>query len=411
MIADVVGRCADVAQLALGCGVARPLFGWLRRERPEAFHRMRHEPFAARGQAFVREVGALEKAAFVAKMVASDGAYPRRRGPRRPPSAEQPPARSVEVLFVGDVLHPGVADPASLSPSLLARIAQADCVVANLEATIGDRAHEIAPLLTWRGVRQLLSYEEDPTNADWASRVDSAGVQHLFKGRRVVVSVANNHTLDEGDDGFARTVDRAKRAGMDVVGDARRSDGGIVLGLGARRLGLFAMTYGSNREAAGHHLRFDDVPYRIDPLRARSIVGGLVARGATEVVAILHWGHEHEHEPTDEQRATAQELFDAGVTAVVGHHPHIVQRSEVSHRGRELRWVSYSLGDFIGGDRTIWSRFSVILSLSLSEQGVRGALIPVVQTPFWRRHKTMLLDEAPALERAVFARCFEGKLP
>jgi len=37
------------------------------------------------------------------------------------------------------------------------------------------------------------------------------------------------------------------------------------------------------------------------------------------------------------------------VSAIIGHHPHLVQPSEA----RPGRWVSYSLGDFVGGDKTV----------------------------------------------------------
>lgn len=401
--ADALGRGADLTQLALGQVVMRPLFQWLRRTQPEAVERMRHEPFAARGEAFVHEVGALQKAGFVAKMLASDGGWRERTRSSATATTE---SSEPEVLFVGDVLHPGVVDTDTLSAPLRARLARAECVVANLEGTVGDSANELAPILSWRGIRQLLAYEQDPTNDDWVSRFDVGALHHLFNHPRMVLSVANNHTLDEGVDGFGRTVDRVRRAGIEVVGDARSGDGSVVIDVGSRRVGLFAIAYGANRQAEGH-LRFDQVPYRLSEPRMREVVEGLRARGATDVVALLHWGHEHEHEPSDAQRETAERLFDWGVSAVIGHHPHIVQRSESTKE----HWVSYSLGDFVGGDRTIWSRFALVVSLRFSAQGLHGELIPVVQTAFWRRHRTMLLSEAPALERLVFARWFEGKLP
>ncbi len=69
------------------------------------------------------------------------------------------------------------------------------------------------------------------------------------------------------------------------------------------------------------------------------------------------------------------------------------------------------MGDFIGGDRTIWSRFSLMVALRFGAGGaVRGELVPLVQTPFWKRHQTMLLADAPAFERAVFDRWFEAKM-
>jgi hypothetical protein len=169
------------------------------------------------------------------------------------------------------------------------------------------------------------------------------------------------------------------------------------------------MAYGTNRRPSTRdvHLRFEDVPYRVSRPRIEAIVARLREQGATHVASILHWGYEHEREPAAEQRACTDVLFEAGVSAIVGHHPHVVQRSE----NRDGRWVSYSLGDFVGGDRTIWSRIGALVALRFADAGkVHGEVIPVVQSPFWQRQRTMLLDEAPGLERAVFARYFAGRL-
>ena len=416
IVHDALGRATDIAQVALGNGLLRPLFRWLRAARPDLVERMRHEPFAARGETFVRAVGPLEKAAFFAKMLGTDGGWAERTPPERcARSGEGTDWSTEEMLFAGDVLFPGALDERSLSAPLRARIASAACFVLNLEGTLADRAHELAPLLTRRGLGQLLAYVADPTNTDWVSRLDPAGLQALLgDAARAFVCVANNHTLDDGADGFETTLELLDRAGIGVVGDARRNEGAELALLGPHRVGLFAIAYGSNRAVdtlphrSTRHLSFDDVPYRLTRERIEALTRGLRARGATHVVALLHWGHEHEHEPTSAQRRCAEVLFEAGVSAVIGHHPHLMQPSE----GGGGRWVSYSLGDFVGGDRTIWSRFSAMVALRFGAGGaVLGEVIPVVQAPSWKRHQTMLLAEAPAFERAVFDRWFRAKLP
>ncbi len=44
------------------------------------------------------------------------------------------------------------------------------------------------------------------------------------------------------------------------------------------------------------------------------------------------------------------------------------------------------------------------------DAAVRGELVPVAQTPFWERHATVLLEEAPRFEQRVFDRWFRSKL-
>ncbi len=399
MLRDVFGRAADLGQIALGHALLRPYFKSAERARS------RHEPHAARGDAFVRAATALEKAAFVGKMLGSDGGWTTSSSA---PSPKSECCAEEEILFAGDLLFPGAVDESSLSKQLRARIARAAKFVVNLEGTVGERANDIAPLLTARGFGQLIAYAKDPNVADWVSRFDEASLRTLLPNERVILSVANNHTLDDGEDGFARTVAKAKALGCDVIGDARKDDGAVLVDVGSARVALFALTYGSNRSSSERcHLGFDRVPYALSRKRMEAIVERLRARGATHVVALLHWGYEHEHEPAPEQRVCRDVLFDAGVSAIVGHHPHLVQPSE----GAAGRWVSYSLGDFVGGDRTIWSRFAALVALRFLPEGkVSGEVVPVVQTPFWQRQRTMLLSEAPSLEQRVFARYFAARL-
>lgn len=405
---SALGRAGDVGQLALGAGLLRPAFRWLYRARPELALRMRHEVFAARGDEFVRSVGKLEKAAFLAKMLGTDGAFAREpaTGLGDETTGGFDPA---ELLIAGDLLFPGALGADSLSPALRARIARADAFVVNLEATVAATAHELAPLLTARGLTQLLAYEDDPASSTWVSRVEPEGLRSLLAcAQRALVTVANNHTLDEGIDGFARTVDLVRAMGIGVIGDARSDHGAELVRVGAHRVAVLAIAYGSNRSGDGRcHLRFDAVPYALDPGRVRALVAEQGWCGATHVVVVLHWGYEHEHEPSADQHRCVEVLLEHGVSAVVGHHPHLLQASEAGAG----RWVSYSLGDFIGGDRTIWSRFGAMVALRFGpDAAVRGELVPVAQTPFWERHATVLLEEAPRFEQRVFDRWFRSKL-
>ncbi len=403
---DALGNVVDLGQLALGALVLGPALDRLAARRPGLRDAIRHEPYGARGETFVATASLAAKAAFLAKMLGTDGAR------FRPWSAPRAPVDAAggedELLVTGDLLFPGVLGADTLSAALRARLARAGAVVVNLEGTLGDESQELAPLQTARGLIQLLSYAHDATSPGWASRLGAAGLGALLAGLPpTVLSVANNHTLDDGEDGFERTVTRARALGAEVVGDARRGHGGVVVPVDAHRVGLIALSYGHNRRThAPQHLAFDRVPYALDHTRVAAIADDLRGRGATHLVALLHWGHEHEHEPTHEQHDCVATLLAAGFAAVVGHHPHLLQTSWTGGG----RAVFYSLGDFIGGDRTVWSRLGAMASLRLRSGGrVEASLVPLAQTPYWRQARTMLLDEAPALERVAFDAFFRWK--
>lgn len=57
----------------------------------------------------------------------------------------------------------------------------------------------------------------------------------------------------------------------------------------------------------------------------------------------IHWGDEHQHIPGREQQVLGRAAIDAGATAVLGHHPHVLQSVERYHDGL----IIYSLGNFI----------------------------------------------------------------
>jgi len=57
----------------------------------------------------------------------------------------------------------------------------------------------------------------------------------------------------------------------------------------------------------------------------------------------IHWGDEHQHVPNAFQRSLGHAAIDAGATAVLGHHPHVLQSLERYAGGL----IIYSLGNFV----------------------------------------------------------------
>lgn len=413
---DALGRSGDLGQLALGAIVVSPAMRALAAHLPGFRDRARHEPAAARGAVYVSTSSLVEKAIFLAKILCTDGARfrPRAGGADAADTVAAShgsgdDAPGDELLVAGDVLFASGLGRGTLSPALRARLASASAVVLNLEGTLGDDGRELAPIQTARGAAQLLRYALDAESPGWTSRLAATDVRaFLAELRSPVLSVANNHTLDEGEAGFDRTVALATALGATVVGDARREHGAQIVPVGRYKVGLVALSYGHNRPGSppGLHLPFDRVPYALDRSRCEAIVADLAKRGATHVVGLLHWGYEHEHEPAPEQRRCVDVLFGAGFSAVVGHHPHLLQSSET----RDGRAAFYSLGDFVGGDRTVWSRLGALASLRPAPSGrFVASLVPVAQSPYWTSQRTHLLGEAPTFERAAFASFFRWK--
>ena len=124
------------------------------------------------------------------------------------------------------------------------------------------------------------------------------------------------------------------------------------------------------------------VPYPSDP-----IVGGRSAKALIDLVqkttatadavfVAVHWGVEYADRPMLSDRKLAKRLIEAGATAVIGHHPHVLQPVEWVQRSDGSRGlVAYSLGNLVSNqdfdDATGRKRDGVLLELLL-ERGSEG---------------------------------------
>jgi poly-gamma-glutamate synthesis protein (capsule biosynthesis protein) len=81
----------------------------------------------------------------------------------------------------------------------------------------------------------------------------------------------------------------------------------------------------------------------LDPAHVLDSVRRCRADDASKrIVLVMHWDYELEQYPQPRDRQLAFAAIDAGASAVVGHHPHLVQGIEV-HRGAP---IVYSVGNW-----------------------------------------------------------------
>jgi poly-gamma-glutamate synthesis protein (capsule biosynthesis protein) len=185
-----------------------------------------------------------------------------------------------------------------------------------------------------------------------------------------VVSMAGNHCLDWGLDGFYDTLENLKGAGLHVVGaganieEARapvivESNGVKVAFLAyssilpqsywaeANRAGCAPMRAFTHYEQIEHDQ--PGTPARIHTFAHRQDLEALIrdvkaAKQVADVVAVsLHWGiHFIPAVLADYQREVAYAAIDAGADVILGHHAHILKGVEV-YRGKA---ILYSLCNF-----------------------------------------------------------------
>ncbi|WP_227938588.1 CapA family protein [Alkalihalobacillus deserti] len=199
---------------------------------------------------------------------------------------------------------------------------------------------------------------------------------------------ANNHTLDRGVAAVESALDYYDKIDMDYVGVYRdtidRARDRIV-SVEDVTIGVLAYTYGTNGISipTGH----EDIVALIDPERMEQDVKRL--RSKVDVLIVhMHWGAEYENEPNEEQRRFAQQLAEAGVDIIFGHHPHVLQPIEVIKldSGHETT-VFYSLGNFISSQ-----------NFDLTDI---GGIATVEVTKNWTAEETTIRIHSPYIEPTI----------
>ncbi|AZO02674.1 MULTISPECIES: CapA family protein [unclassified Mesorhizobium] len=301
---------------------------------------------------------------------------------------DPPPMRTVRLAFVGDISAVANRDAPECDPTIAALLSSADLVVGNCESPIVERPY------TTMGTR--LGTHHAMSERFLADALAAAGIAR----DRLVLSLANNHVLDQGIAGFEETLAALNRLGIRTIGTVA---GGPVQShaAGSLTIGFAAFTLWRNTGAAPFEERIS-MQTAEWPHDAMS--------GVDLACAVPHWDWEFRHFPRKATRALARLLADKGAGLIVGHHAHVVQPVERIGRGV----TAYGLGDFLGTAlaSTPWpARIGSIFVVDVSADPATHGRIAAYRQHFFMRlragnHERLVPVEAlgGALKRRVAAR-------
>ncbi|WTV69371.1 CapA family protein [Streptomyces sp. NBC_00029] len=156
-------------------------------------------------------------------------------------------------------------------------------------------------------------------------------------------STASNHTLDHGPEGVYRTLDTLDREGLKHTGSARNKeedDKPLILDVKGVKVAQISFAFGFNgREVP------KDKPWLANLISFKAIAAAekkARAAGAEVVILSIHWGREHQPNPSNPQLELARRIAkETGINLVIGHHAHVVQPMEKV----DGTWVAYGLGN------------------------------------------------------------------
>ncbi|MFF2910449.1 CapA family protein [Paenibacillus sp. NPDC057934] len=251
--------------------------------------------------------------------------------------------RTVKLSFAGDVIFSGKAGELlkqkgyDYSYSALdGMFKKDDLTVVNLETPI-----------TTRGVgaqNKQFVFKGAPEALD---ALKAAGID--------AVNLANNHTLDQGQEGLRDTMAHLDKRGIPHVGAGLNSKeaysaqyferNGIKIAL----LGFTRVMPVMNWKAGPNTPGIASVYDSAEGLQAIAAA----KKKADLVVVVVHWGKERVDQYDSVQQKLGHSFIDAGADLVIGGHPHVLQGIE-PYKGK---WIAYSTGNFIftkGSIPTTW---------------------------------------------------------
>jgi len=187
-----------------------------------------------------------------------------------------------------------------------------------------------------------------------------------------VLSVANNHSKDYGEDAFLDTLTFLEQAEIVSSGGGKNLSEAYRPGIVEVKGQKVAFLSFSDVLPAGFAATASSCG--VASLRDRKMVFGAIKEAKSEadfVVVSIHWGKELSIYPSKQHIDLAYELVDRGVDLILGHHPHVVQGIE-AYKGKI---IAYSMGNFMFSPGSPKGRQSIILNINVDSNEIVGVKI------------------------------------
>lgn len=163
------------------------------------------------------------------------------------------------------------------------------------------------------------------------------------------MALSSNHSMDMSSDGLIAEINYLKENYPDILWtgshDTKEDASNYrVKEINGIKVGLLGYTYGLN----GYNLP-EDKPWLIDLIDKDKIKQDMeeISKISDVQIVSMHWGQEYNTSITEEQDQLANYLNELGVEVIIGHHPHVIEPTEIISTENQDTLVYYSLGNFL----------------------------------------------------------------
>lgn len=193
-----------------------------------------------------------------------------------------------------------------------------------------------------------------------------------------IVTLANNHIMDQGNSGLIDTIESCTKSNISWVGaGANSGDAAMPLYINKKGKTIAILNFAENEFGMSDNTIPGANP--IDIIKNYHQIR-CAKEQADIILVIIHGGNEYHPLPSPRVLETYRFFAECGVTAVIGHHTHCCSGFEI-FRGVP---IFYSLGNFIfdrlGMELESWYE-GYVIKLAISDNTVKKIdLIPYVQS-------------------------------
>jgi len=206
-------------------------------------------------------------------------------------------------------------------------INRADLVVANLESPfLQDSNYQVST--------GSFSFKANP-NSIFGLKLANLGL----------LSLANNHSLNQGKQGIIDTIEILEKNGIKFVGAGLNEEGArkpAIINIKGYNFAFFGYSYQNDYSVATTN-RAGIANMDVKKMKNDINLIKNTTNSPDFIIILMHAGTEYVTEPNWQQKEFARAAIDAGADLVIGHHPHWPQIFEFY----ENKPIIYSLGNFV----------------------------------------------------------------
>lgn len=280
----------------------------------------------------------------------------------------------VSITFAGDILFDpdyGVMAALQLNggnisdgilPDVISEMKSADIMMINNEFPYSN-AGEPTP-------EKQFTFRADPS---YVSYLNELGVD--------IVSLANNHAYDYGEEAFIDTMNALKGAGIPYVGagaDEHEAMMPVYYVINDMKIAIVSATQIEKADYPDTKGAGENSPGVFRCWNGEKLLQAVAEakKNSDFVIVYVHWGTENQVETDWAQDKQAPELVDAGADIIIGSHPHILQKIDVI-KGVP---VIYSLGNFWFNSKTVDTG---MVKIEVTKDGLKSLrFIPCLQSNY-----------------------------